>query len=288
MNKPIKKSIKEEDFIACIHEMLCGKSQSISNEMVLEEIYNKKKDQIDTDGKLSKMSRDDRINDMRVDYGQMLKNAKAAIRDCLKKHGLDFEQANDPSDKRKYVFKYPTGIDFNPYEELTKESKKFKLTQLLDLLNQSGGLFPESWLANFRLELNKELYPDDRGKLISFDTNNSLKNIELVPILFDCIKKQQVVSFLYHPFGRDKAFWVTLHPKFLKEYNNRWFVFGRSKKISKSQYAIDRIEGNIQVRGDMKFIDDGTDYAKLFENRVGVSDGTQPQKVVIKFWTKRC
>ena len=267
-----------DSFICAINDLLYGKENYISNDIVLEEMNRRFGGEID-EQEAKEMG--GIANAMRKDYSENIKKAKHIISKCLKEHGFKFDDKKDPQNKKKRLYRYPLNLNFNPGEELLKTSKSLKLSELMNLINSSSGLFPRSWLANFRIQLNKEIYPEDQNHIIQFDTNVQLKNIELVPKIYETIKKKQVISFFYHPFGR-KGFWVTMSPKFLKEYNNRWFVLGGTKSFNNNQYAVDRIEGVLNVRSDLTYKDNEIDYAKFYENIVGVSNDCETRKVVLE------
>lgn len=269
------------DFITAINDMLYGKENFISNDIVLEEMNRQYGGEIDD---IEAKKQGGVANAMRGDYGGIIKKAKERISKCLVSHGFEFEEKDDEKNKKKKWYRYPKNLNFNPGEELKSEKKQFQLKELLKLINSSDGLFPTSWLANFRLQLNKELYPEDQNKIIQFDTNLQLKNIELVPEIYQNIKKKQVISFFYHPFGKN-GFWVTLHPKFLREYNNRWFVLGKGKgyrPFDNYNFAIDRIESKLKIHPEIQYEDNGIDYSRFYKSLVGVSEDSHTAKVVLE------
>lgn len=271
--------LTEDDFVGIIHGMLWHHDKFISTNDIYEKAYSLYKEQIDPDGKNFSGKNTTLCSSMNAEYGQICKNAKGKIKECLKNHDknhpLDFETEPDKNDGRKHSIKYPADLDFNPYDEIYKKSKKFKLSELQRIINESEGLFPKSWLANFRLEISRQDNPEDQGKVIQFDNNKELKNIELVPLLYSCIKKKVAVSFRYCTF-RKKEEKVTLYPKFLKQYNNRWFVFGATNRRANGFYPIDRIEGGIKEL-DIPYKDNGIDYSKQFDNIIGISYRNLPR-----------
>lgn len=270
-----------ESFICAINDLLYGKDDYITNDIVLEEMNRRfggecKESDIKIYGSIA--------NAMRAEYNNSLKKAKLKISKCLKSHGFEFDEIYGENDKRKSQYRYPKNLNFNPGEELLKEARPLRLSQLSDLIKSSVGLFPKSWLANFRLQLNKEIYADDQDKIIQFDSNLQLKNIGLVSEIYEIIKKKQVITFYYHPFGKNR-FRVLLHPKFLKEYNNRWFVLGKGKAYKPFEnynFAIDRIESELEVHPEIQYEDNGIDYPNFYKSIVGVSEDSNIVKVVLE------
>jgi predicted DNA-binding transcriptional regulator YafY len=77
---------------------------------------------------------------------------------------------------------------------------------------------------------------------------------------------------------------MILHPYFLKQYNNRWFLFGKSgdaKSITTT--ALDRIE-SIQLISEVYLPNTEINFEEYFEDIVGVSVplDSKLEKVVLK------
>ena len=61
--------------------------------------------------------------------------------------------------------------------------------------------------------------------IIASDSNPNLHNIDLLPDIYDFIENQKVITFSYNT-GYTSKQQIIFHPHFLKEYNNRWFLWG--------------------------------------------------------------
>ena len=72
------------------------------------------------------------------------------------------------------------------------------------------------------MEGNRETPP-----IISFDTNPYIKGIEHLSTLYQPIKNKTVLTILYQDFNALEPYIINLHPSYLKQYNNRWFLIGR-------------------------------------------------------------
>jgi hypothetical protein len=210
--------------------------------------------------------------------------AKCLLAKRIKNYGAEIlgeKVYNDPNDKRYYhtFFRYSEDIgDFDPIEDLRYKFKKIKLSELSELLVQSAGLFPKSWLVNFKTqvdEFNENVIAEEQiSKVLYFDNNEKLKNIEILPTLVEMIKKRQVIRFRYHPFDK-LPYYVTVHPQILKEYNLRWFLFGlapdKEGHLRDQQFALDRIDKTITTCQNIPYIKSGTNFEQYFSERVGVS-----------------
>lgn len=113
------------------------------------------------------------------------------------------------------------------------------------------------------------------SKIIEFDTNGQLNNLSLLPTLYYAIRDKQVVEFSYCPFDKEERRNV-FHPYYLKEYNSRWFAFGRAvyedgKADENCNRALDRITSSIVIKKEVEYIPSSIDYSTYFDDIVGVT-----------------
>ena len=102
--------------------------------------------------------------------------------------------------------------------------------------------------------------------------------------ILSAIKGKTVIRISYQPFHHDKAAEYTFHPYLLKQYRNRWFVFGRNHKNNFiSILALDRIK--VLKNSATNYIEnDLFEPDKYFNNLVGVSvnKDSQIETIVVK------
>jgi len=97
-------------------------------------------------------------------------------------------------------------------------------------------------LTNLYIKMNGEINDLDNARFISFEKNENLKGMQLLSTLYHAIVNKTVLLIRYKPYF-DQAKTDTVHPYFLKEYNNRWFLFAyRESYENVSNMAVDRIE----------------------------------------------
>jgi len=107
--------------------------------------------------------------------------------------------------------------------------------------------------------------------------------------LHNAIFYKKVLSVSYQPFENETPFEVVMHPYFLKQYNNRWFLFGYNPEKDKFDWnlAIDRIVSIKEIKG--KYHKNATiDWQEYFEDIIGVTkpiDATV-ENVVLHFTGK--
>ena len=143
--------------------------------------------------------------------------------------------------KRKYL-RY--NGEFSIMETPITEMEVEQLETLIISLSRLQGIPIYEWveelLTNLRLRFGL------RGietNCIGFQQNRDMKGLRYLSILIDCVIKRQPITIDYRPFGRDTTKW-NIHPYYLKQYNNRWFLLGYNPEYEDlSIVAIDRIEG---------------------------------------------
>ena len=125
--------------------------------------------------------------------------------------------------KRKYL-RY--SCDFSINETPITEMEIEQLETLITSLSRLQGIPMYDWveelLGNLRYRFGL------RGidaNCIGFEQNRDLQGLRYLSDLINCVIKRQPVIIDYHPFGRDVLKW-TIHPYYLKQYNNRWFLLG--------------------------------------------------------------
>jgi predicted DNA-binding transcriptional regulator YafY len=119
---------------------------------------------------------------------------------------------------------------------------------------------------------------ESEGKIISYDSNIDYSGYEYIAPLFNAISNKQVLWLKFRSF-RNEEFEFEFHPYHLKQYNNRWFVFGRNAQMDKDQWNVplDRIV-EFKEFGSV-FIPNKTDWEDYFYDIIGV---TKPADVEVQ------
>ena len=157
------------------------------------------------------------------------------------------------------------------------------------------------FLSSFRgrpgFEMLDEIIPvlEDKLKIkdldknfISYSDNTKYKGYTLIGPLFKAIKDKIVLNVEYQPYD-EKSFMVKFHPHYLKNYNNRYFVFGLNEDMNMETWnmPLDRINEISQLK-DKTFIKTNVDWENHFKNIVGVTrKGGTIEKIRLKFTKNR-
>lgn len=122
-----------------------------------------------------------------------------------------------------------------------------------------------------KLELKSGLKGKPLKQVVEFERTENVYGIKYLEIIYNAIVKTRTLKIDYKPFHHDKAGTIILHPYLLKEYNNRWFVFGLNHEFKKiTVLALDRIE---KINHADKVFIENTFFSSsvYFSNIIGVS-----------------
>lgn len=188
--------------------------------------------------------------------------------------------------KRKYLrYSYDFSIMETPITDMEVEQLETLITSLSRLQGIPMYDWVEELLANLRHRFG--LRGIDTNS-IGFEQNRDMQGLRYLSNLIDCVIKRQPVLIDYHPFGRDVIKW-TIHPYYLKQYNNRWFLLGYNPEFDDlSIVALDRIEGVALAETPFKRNLD-FDFDAYFRDIIGVSieKGKVVEHVRLKFSPER-
>ena len=151
--------------------------------------------------------------------------------------------------------------NLNLYEVKASPDSLIKMRQAASILRQIPGLDLYDDLKDIleKLEMRSEEDPDEGLTYIQFDTRPQYSGSKYLSELVESILGKTVISFEYKPFHANNPTEVILHPYLLKEYNNRWFLFGL-QEITRLEggykvfsYALDRIQGKIKPKAGIEY-----------------------------------
>jgi predicted DNA-binding transcriptional regulator YafY len=107
--------------------------------------------------------------------------------------------------------------------------------------------------------------------------------------LHSAIFYKKVLKITYQPYENEAAFDLTFHPYFLKQYNNRWFVFGYNPDKERLDWnlAIDRIVRIEEVKGKYHK-NTQIDWKEYFGDIIGVTkpENAELQNITLHFFGK--
>ena len=161
------------------------------------------------------------------------------------------------------------------------------LKAAVNILSQFKGMPQFEWVNELVPKLQQGIASDETSAtIIEFDSNQYLKGIEHLGPLHNAIYYKKVLTITYQPFENEIPFEVILHPYYLKQYNNRWFLFGYNPENEKHDWnlALDRIV-SIHEKKARFHPNKEINWTEYFEDIIGVTKpmGNKVEKVVLHF-----
>ena len=141
---------------------------------------------------------------------------------------------------KTYAYENP---DSSIYKLQFNDEELGQLSQCMAILSQFEGMPQMEWLQSFleRFRLSLNIDPDGK-RVVGFDENKYLVGREYFSRLLSAISNKEVLDISYQSFKDDSVKHKIVHPYYIKEYNNRWFLLGRTEGFdSVSTLAFDRI-----------------------------------------------
>jgi len=182
-------------------------------------------------------------------------------------------------DGRKVYYKY-ADPSFSILKKPLTNNELEAIDNTLEIISRIKGIPGIGGLVSVETKLigAKE---SKQNHIIAFEENEFLTGIDYLTPTFNFIKNRQTINILYRPFKSDNVFNNVISPYYLKQYNNRWFLFGWNHSIQLLQnLALDRfVEVNLSKE---KYIDSELDFTDYFEDIIGVSNDLSKQVDEIK------
>lgn len=186
-------------------------------------------------------------------------------------------------DGKKAFYRY-SDLSFSINNQPLNEREALQLKESLTTLSRFKGLPQFEWVDEMKARLEVSFRLKSEEKVIEFEENQYLTGKENIGVLYDAIINKQVLKIQYHPFKLDGSMLMILHPYFLKQYNNRWFLFGKNGDAkSITTIALDRIE-SIQLVSEVYLPNMEINFEEYLDDVVGVSVPTDGivEKVILK------
>lgn len=195
---------------------------------------------------------------------------------------IDLEKTREG---KKVFYRY-SDLSFSINNMPLNEVEIQQLKSAVNILSQFKGMPQFEWMHELLPKLQQGAQSDQTQRaIIEFDSNQYLKGIEHLGILYNAIAYKKVLCISYHPYESDSAFDVTLHPHYLKQYNNRWFLFGYNPQTMKHDWnlALDRIVNITEVATKYQK-NDSIDWTDYFEDIIGVTkpENGKIEKILIQ------
>jgi predicted DNA-binding transcriptional regulator YafY len=194
-------------------------------------------------------------------------------------------------DGKKTIFKY-ADENLALGNQLLSKSDQEQLKETLAILSRYRNREDFFWLDELfpRIEAAFNLVHEDYNGLISYQTNRDYSGQSWVGKIYNQLIKKKVLIIEYKGFNDTNSYLRKIHPYHLKQYNNRWFLFGleESEKYKGiTNLALDRI---VEITETLEVImPNTTNWGDFFDQMIGVSrpPNQEPIEIKLRFSAKR-
>ncbi len=160
------------------------------------------------------------------------------------------------------------------------------MQEAVDLLRQFEDFDQFAEISDMvnRLQDKLAITQKNRRPIIHFDSVPNLKGLRLLNPLYNFILRKQTLRIMYQSFTARQPLEYIICPYLLKEFRNRWFLFGaKASSLLLYNLALDRIQSvepiDVAYRENPEF-----DPTNFFDDVIGVSKNLHAHPHVITFW----
>lgn len=186
----------------------------------------------------------------------------------------------------KKVFYRYSKRDFSINNSPINSTEAEYLKNVISILHRFEGAPGFEWISEMSSMLTDKFdLKDSNKKVMSFDSNIDYSGYKYITPIFNAIVNKRVLKIQYEPFGKP-VFELEFHPYHLKQYNNRWFVFGRNQLLGMNQWnmPLDRIVSINEI--DARYDNGETDWEEFFSDFIGVTKSDENLTEVKLLFTK--
>lgn len=231
----------------------------------------------------------DSISEELEKYGKQVKVSKRTVYDdlkFLKDEFGPFEAPIERTNDKGYHYKESSYSIFNPMED--KDNIK-KIQSSLSALRQVAKMKGFEDLRDIVTRMEASYNFDEEHQIdpiVYLEEGLNIAAQKYIEPLKNYIKEKKTISVTYKPFDED-AYSRIVSPYFIKEYNNRWFLFGHQHAIKSGEYegitniSLDRI---MAIKPSLKPYEPqgNLDIKEYLNDVIGVSVSDK-DKVTISF-----
>lgn len=187
---------------------------------------------------------------------------------------------------RRVYFRYEDK-DFTINNQPISDEEIAKLRETMLMLTRFKGLPQFEWIDSMITNLEDKFHLRGADKcVIGMESNYYVDGVEHISTLFNAIINKTPLHIEYETFHNGARAW-DIHPYYLKQYNNRWFLFGLNNNEYRNitNIALDRIVSISQAH--IPYIENNVidDFEEYFDDIVGVSfpQEVPVQRVILQF-----
>lgn len=193
----------------------------------------------------------------------------------------------DYKDGRRRYFRY-TDSKFSINNMPLDETDINRLQTTMQTISQFKGMPQFEWMCDLLPKLHQGADIDDVGVIMDFENNQDLQGMEHIGTIYNAILYKRVLRISYmSSFEYETEF--VIHPYYIKQYNNRWFMFGYNPEYDKYDWnlSLDRMVEINEI--DSSFIPNTKiDWEEYFDDMIGVTkpNNATTEDIILHFYGK--
>jgi predicted DNA-binding transcriptional regulator YafY len=180
----------------------------------------------------------------------------------------------DLHEGKKKIYRYED-LNFSINNAPLNEVEMDQFQSAIQVLSQFEGMPQFEGIQEMIAKLKTDLKINTNEKpFIGFDSSQDLKGIEHFSMLYNAVQNKTSLEITYKDFKTENPYTYIFHPYYLKEYNNRWFLYGLHPDSYKWDWnvAIDRIV-SVTPSAVPFVVNETIDWQDYFSDMIGVSKG---------------
>ncbi len=191
-------------------------------------------------------------------------------------------------DGKKVYYRYEDP-DFSINEQPLTDEEAQQLRTVILTLSRFRGLPSNEWIED--VISNLEWRFNLKGKsenIIGFEQNTNLKGLHWLTPILDATSNHQPLKVVYRNYKNSEIEkTMVIHPWYVKQYNNRWFLFGLDdQRYYINNLALDRIQ-SLEISEETPFMaNENINFEEYFNDVIGVTipkDDVEKIRIVLKF-----
>lgn len=205
-----------------------------------------------------------------------------------KKAGVTIEKFNS-GERNKCYYRYNDN-NFHLYGNALNKKEFTELKSTIEMLERFHGVPGFSWIEETIQQLKSKFSINpELDKVVEFEQNDNYTGLQWLPDVIEATINHKPLIISYTPFNKEQIR-KKFYPYYVKQYNNRWFVFGREygeKRIT--SYALDRID-QFSVSSDKFEPNNLVYFPDSFKDIIGVTlpdKDMEMETITLRFSEKR-
>lgn len=191
--------------------------------------------------------------------------------------GWEIDLVHHKYNRRVYYRYADTSFSINNMPLDETDIKRLQTT--LQTISQFKGMPQFEWMYELLPKIQQGVNVCPASIIVDFENNQDLKGMEHIGTIYNSILYKKVLHISYLKAFKYRTDLI-LHPYYLKQYNNRWFLFGYNPMFKKYDWivSLDRI---IEISELQTIFIENTeiDWEDYFEDIIGV---TKPSDATIE------